>query len=164
MAKSSVEDFLKQLEHAPTGNLENRRDSQLVRVLYEGRALGRTDTHLHLATETGVLAIPLEQITDVTPLNRRDSSVARIYAISTDAVQYVPGGKPLEGPLEVDPDRSLARLAEPRDGAQGLVIEVVGYTGTIIIVFAAAPAAAAAPAGRGLAPLALDDIVVILCW
>jgi len=48
--------------------LPTRRDEEVAMRMLEGRALSRSDTSLHLAVPTGLLAIPLDNIVKVTPV------------------------------------------------------------------------------------------------
>jgi hypothetical protein len=61
----------KQLDEL-VGHVPQRSDEDAARVTLVGRALSRSDRHLHLATSTGVLAVPLSDIEDVTVRFRDD--------------------------------------------------------------------------------------------
>src|SRR5512132_1893518 len=48
-------------------SLQQRAETEVTRVTYHGRAVSRSDQYLHLATELGLLAIPLGEIECVGP-------------------------------------------------------------------------------------------------
>jgi hypothetical protein len=49
-------------------DLPTRQDDEVAMRILEGRALSRSDTNIHLAVPTGLLAIPLDNIVKVTPV------------------------------------------------------------------------------------------------
>ena len=47
--------------------LQVRQDTAMITL--QGRATSRSDTSLHLAVSTGIVAIPLDETDDITPLS-----------------------------------------------------------------------------------------------
>jgi hypothetical protein len=149
--QSIVEDFLGRLEVTKgQGEIQKRTDVQSVKVAYDGQTLGRTSDHVHLAVQTGVLAIPSDHIFEVQSLSRSDPSLVRIVVSSPDSVSYVKGGQPLRDDVRGDPD--LVMSLSPNQTllrGRGPVCFPTGCdTATI----------------TGGVPDATDDTIVVCCW
>jgi len=57
MNKERVCDFMKRLE--------DKADDGLARLVYSGKALSKSDQHLHMCVSSGVVLIPLSEIEEV---------------------------------------------------------------------------------------------------
>jgi hypothetical protein len=58
-------------------------------LTYDGRAVGRDKSHLHLAITSGVIAIPLDEIEEVTPLSDQPSDIVSVSVKSADNIKYI---------------------------------------------------------------------------
>jgi hypothetical protein len=67
--------------------LPSIEDSQL--LTYEGKAVSRDKAHLHLAVASGVVAIPLSDITEVKPLADHSSNIVSVNVKSTDGIKQI---------------------------------------------------------------------------
>ena len=67
--------------------LPSVEDSQL--LTYEGKAVSRDKAHLHLAVASGVVAIPLSDITEVKPLSDHPSNIVSVNVKSTDGIKHL---------------------------------------------------------------------------
>lgn len=153
--QSSVNDFLNRLEPATQQELQSRTDVQSVKVAYDGQALGRTDEHVHLAVQTGVLAIPHDHVFEVQPLSRKDPSLVRIIVSSPDSVRYVKGGEPLSADVHGDPDLVMSLSANQT------LLRGIGVTRGGPVCFPTGCDTATVTGGR---PDATDDTIVVCCW
>jgi hypothetical protein len=71
------------------GRLPERSDEDVAASTLVGRALSRSDTHLHLATRKGVVAVPLSQIDDVTVRFADDPSRVSVKVRDPDSVRLM---------------------------------------------------------------------------
>jgi hypothetical protein len=58
-------------------------------VTFEGRALSRDDDHLHLATASGVIAIPIAEIEEVRHLVGRSDDVVSVDVRNGDRIKHI---------------------------------------------------------------------------
>ena len=56
---------------------------------FEGRALSRDDDHLHVATASGVVAIPIAEIDEVRHLESRGKDIVSVDVKSGDRIKHV---------------------------------------------------------------------------
>ena len=88
--------------------LEQRSQDSYTERTYVGRALTRSDDSLHLATDEGVIAIPVSEITSVNPINETQPDAVAITVRRPDAVVSLIKTQPL-----------LQRAAGPGGGGFG---------------------------------------------
>lgn len=69
--------------------LEEVRDEEIDRTTISGLACSRTTTDLHLAVGTGVIAVPIADIDEVTPLGIDNPRTVSVTVKSADAVRWV---------------------------------------------------------------------------
>ena len=69
--------------------LEQRAEDGFARVTYYGRALSRSENALHLATPTGVVAIPLNDIECVMPISPRHPESVWVGVRNGDRVRQL---------------------------------------------------------------------------
>jgi|SRR5215211_3170720 len=58
-------------------------------VTFDGRALSRDDDHLHLATASGVVAIPIAEIEEVRPLVGRSDDIVSVDVRNGDRIKHI---------------------------------------------------------------------------
>jgi hypothetical protein len=58
-------------------------------LTYEGKAVSRDKSHLHLATTSGVIAIPLADIKEVKALSGQSSDIVSVSVTSTDRIKHI---------------------------------------------------------------------------
>jgi hypothetical protein len=75
-----------------------KSDEDFARARVIGRAVSRSDTHLHLATRRGVVAIPLSQIDDVRGRFADDPARVTVTVRERESVQLV---RPAQ--VDIDP-------------------------------------------------------------
>ena len=75
--------------------LEQRSQDSYTERTYVGRALTKGDDSLHLATEEGVIAIPVSEITSVNPINATQPDAVAITVRRPDAVVSLIKTQPL---------------------------------------------------------------------
>lgn len=51
--------------------LESRLDDGLSRMTYSGRAMSKSNTHLHMCVSSGIVLIPIDQIESVSSIHER---------------------------------------------------------------------------------------------
>jgi hypothetical protein len=146
----SVESLLKGLEK-PEGEaeLEYRPGTARAKTAYDGLAVGRTEKHVHLAVETGVLAIPIEEIFEALPISRENEKLVRIIVNNPHEIEYVKGGDP------------LTEDAPPPDPTIMMRMSNVMALRKVIVCYPTGIDTATITAGR---PDATDDTIVICCW
>ncbi len=92
--------------------LDAEAEKGVGRATFFGRAVGRDKTRLWLATATGVVAIPLEQILELQP-RQDDTTVVSVLVGSVDRVEQLLSTKPYPEPLPgVDP--TIPPIPRPR--------------------------------------------------
>lgn len=68
------------------GKLERKADTEYAQRTFTGRALSQNDNHLHVATEQGVVAIPLSEIQSVNPFSKDQKDIVAVTVKNADAV------------------------------------------------------------------------------
>jgi hypothetical protein len=58
--------------------LETRADQEMTRLSIHGKALSKSEDSLHLATQSGIVAIPFSQIEAVVPSSTTDERYVRV--------------------------------------------------------------------------------------
>lgn len=148
--KRSVDSLLQSLDKAKgKEDLEYRTGTARAKTAYDGLAVGRTEEHLHLAVQTGVIAIPLGEIFEVLPINRENEKLVRVIVHDAHEIQYVKGGEPLDGKAPV-PDPTIM-----------MAMSNVMARGGVIVCYPTGCDTATISAGR---PDATDDTIVVCCW
>ncbi len=69
--------------------IEETRDEEVATVTFRGLACSRSADNLHLAISNGVIAIPIENIEDVTRLNLADQNTVAVKVRNSDTVKYL---------------------------------------------------------------------------
>lgn len=85
------------------GRLPERPESDFAAVRLVGRAVSRSDTHLHLATRKGVVAVPLSEIGDVTPRFADDPTRVSIDVHDRESVRLVRQAIRPASDVDIDP-------------------------------------------------------------
>jgi hypothetical protein len=130
----TLDELLKRLDSVP--------DKGASRATYTGRAVSKSNKHLRLAIDTGVIAIPLDSIDRVTPLSPGDTTIVRVEVREATNVTHVVHADPVHRESMV----SAMRAARPIIIRGPIVI--TGDTDTI----------------TGGRPDACDDTIVIVNW
>lgn len=123
--------------------IESKSDKEASTTTYTGRAVSRGDKTLRLAIETGVISIPLDEITNVSTLGQADNSIVRVEVANIASVKHV---------IKADSGQqasidSVRRMASARRFRGGPII-LTGDTDTI----------------TGGRPDACDDTIVVINW
>jgi hypothetical protein len=110
------------------GRLPERSDEDVAAVTLVGRALSRSDTHLHLATSKGVVAVPLAQIDDVRVRFADDPARVSVKVRDPDSVRLmrralVPRARP-----DIDPGPVTLRARPDIDPGPVIIRDGVGTT------------------------------------
>jgi len=58
-------------------------------LTYEGKAVSRDKSHLHLAITSGVIAIPLADIEEVKALSGQSSDIVSVSVTSMDRIKHI---------------------------------------------------------------------------
>ena len=93
--------------------LASRSNDELARMTYSGRAMSKSDTHLHMCVSSGVVLIPIDQIEsvnliyekidpDLVAVTVRDAGLVR-HALTLEQVQDGPAAAPAsdDGPTDL---------------------------------------------------------------
>ena len=64
-------------------------------LTYEGKAVGRDKSHLHLAISSGVIAIPLADIGEVKALSGQSSDIVSVSVKSADRIMHIRHASPM---------------------------------------------------------------------
>jgi hypothetical protein len=83
--------------------LPERSDDDFAAVRLIGRAVSRSDTHLHLATRTGVVAVPLSDINDVRVRFPDDPTRVAVTVRDRDNVRLVRRAVQVRSRPDIDP-------------------------------------------------------------
>lgn len=124
------------------GRLAERGDTEASRASFTGRAVSRSKEHLHLAVETGVIAIPLAQIDRVDQLHPGDDTIVRVEVKRADSVTHLVEDDSLSDSDVVARSRAAAVAA----ARKGIIITI--DTATI----------------TGGVPDACDDGIIVANW
>jgi hypothetical protein len=63
--------------------------------IFEGRALSRDNDHLHLATSSGVIAIPLTEIEAVKVVTGQSNDIVSVNVRQWDKIKYIRHASPI---------------------------------------------------------------------
>ena len=77
-SKSGLDDLL--------ARLDSRSDDAVAMRTFQGRALSKSDTNLHLAVRTGIVAVPLANVVKVMPI-RGTKDMVRIVVRNPEEVR-----------------------------------------------------------------------------
>ena len=111
-----IDELLKSLKVEP----------DMIKLDLEGKAISRSETSLHLAGPTGIVAIPLEEIVDITPLkNTNDPMMVSVCVKDAAKVRRLSSVQPATpGPV------ATSRAGFPgRFGGGGAGSRTMGPTG-----------------------------------
>jgi hypothetical protein len=98
--------------------LDAAAGQQRAGTTYQGRVVGREEEHLHLAVETGVIAIPLAEIEAVRPLiGARSTELVSIDVRDHSKIKQV--RRVVTAPPEMDPQERAAFLGRRLGGFGG---------------------------------------------
>lgn len=70
-------------------NLDEKRDEDVIVASYSGAACSRSSDSLHLATEAGVVAIPIKNIRRVDAISTDDPRVVKVEVRDPGSVQFL---------------------------------------------------------------------------
>jgi len=154
-SKAMVERFPSEDLQSLLNRLETKANGEVARMVYEGRALSQSKDHLHLAVDTGILAIPIRCIENVRPLSERTPEIVRVEVSQADEVKHLLEVRP---PLPYVPNPTPGIILRPPEVIESKPSEAESARIRIGIDTATIT-------GRGV-PDATDDaiVIVIACW
>jgi hypothetical protein len=127
-----MEDTMDQAQEANRKRISDllntlKMEPDVMKLDLEGKAISRSETSLHLAGASGIMAIPLEEIVDITPLkNTNDPMMVSVSVKDATKIRAVSTVQPTTpGPV------MASRLSFPGrfGGAGGLGGRRMGNTG-----------------------------------
>lgn len=124
--------------------LDDKGDDKGTLSSYTGRALSKSGKNLHLSTHSGVIAIPLANIENITPLSFGDKSIVTVDVQSASTVTRLTEGDPGDISATASALYSARATMARRRGP----IILTGDTDTI----------------TGGRPDACDDTIVVVNW